>query len=499
MKKMLKFLMIFSIVLMCKSSNVFGICNTENQFNNNFSTFKYKVDLNGNGGTFSKTETSVSNGKINLPTPTRAGYSFNGYSTSKDGTVDFNVSNVNIYSISSKTLYAKWNITTYKISYDLGNGILNDVVSEYNVEKEFTLGTPTKNGYTFTGWTGTGLTSVTKTVKIPKGSTGDRSYKANWTPTSYSITYNLNGGTISGQKTSYNIENDSFNLVTPTKNGYTFTGWTGTGLSTATKTVTISKGSTGNKSYTANWTPTNYTITYNTNGGTISGQKTAFTVESESFNLVTPTKNGYTFTGWTGTGLSTATKTVTISKGSTGNKSYTANWTPTSYSITYNLNSGTISGQKTSYNIESNAFNLPTPTRTGYTFTGWSGTGITGTSKTVTVNKGSTGNRSYTANWVDDIKPDIYNAWITSGPYYEVIDGRYGYTVNVQISCGDSGSGINRVLTYYENSNGWVGETNITGTMTDSFWFIPGYRKIKFVVYDNAGNSSETIIAVQCG
>ena len=353
MKKMLKFLMIFSIVLMCKSSNVFGICNTENQFTNNFSTFKYKVDLNGNGGTFSKTETSVSNGKINLPTPTRAGYSFNGYSTSKDGTVDFNVSNVNIYSISSKTLYAKWNITTYKISYDLGNGILSDVVSEYNVEKEFTLGTPTKNGYTFTGWTGTGLSS--------------------------------------------------------------------------------------------------------------------------------------------------ATKTVTISKGSTGNKSYTANWTPTNYTITYNLNSGTISGQKTSYNIESNAFSLPTPTRTGYTFTGWSGTGITGTSKTVTVNKGSTGNRSYTANWVDDIKPDIYNAWITSGPYYEFIDGRYGYTVNVQISCGDSGSGINRVLTYYENSNGWVGETNITGTMTDSFWFIPGYRKIKFVVYDNAGNSSETIIAVQCG
>ena len=130
---------------------------------------------------------------------------------------------------------------------------------------------------------------------------------------------------------------------------------------------------------------------------------------------------------------------------------------------------------------------------------GWTGTGLSGATKTVIVSKGSTGNRSYTANWVDDIRPTIHGAWITSGPTYEVRSSGYGYRVNIQVSCSDSGSGINRVLTYYDLNGGWTGETNITGSMTDSFWFKPGYRKIRIVVFDNAGNSSETVISVQCG
>ena len=317
--------------------------------------------------------------------------------------------------------------------------------------------------------------------------------------TSYSISYDLNGGNLTGQNKNYTVESENFTLPTPSKNGYTFTGWTGTGLSSATKTVTISKGSTGNRSYTANWTPTNYSISYNLNGGSISGQKTSYNIESNNFTLPTPTRNGYTFTGWTGTGLSSATKTVTISKGNTGNKTYTANWSVINYTISYNANGGSISGQKTSYNIETASFNLVTPSRTGYSFRGWTGTGLSGATKTVIISKGSTGNRSYTANWVDDIKPTIHGAWITSGPTYEVRSTGYGYRVNIQVSCSDSGSGINRVLTYYDLNGGWTGETNITGSMTDSFWFKPGYRQIKIVVYDNAGNSSETVIGVQCG
>lgn len=316
--------------------------------------------------------------------------------------------------------------------------------------------------------------------------------------TSYSINYTLNGGNLTGQNKNYNVESDNFTLPIPTKAGYTFLGWTGTGLSSATKNVTIKKGSTGNRSYTANWTPTNFAISYTLNGGLLSGQKTSYNIESNEFTLPTPTKVGYNFVGWTGTNLSSATKNVKIAKGSTGNKSYTANWSVINYTISYNTNGGSISGQKTSYNIETASFNLVTPSRTGYSFRGWTGTGLSGATKTVTVSKGSTGNRSYTANWVDDIKPTI-RAWITSGPTYEVRSSGYGYRVNIQVSCSDSGSGINRVLTYYELNGGWTGETNITGSMADSFWFKPGYRQIKIVVYDNAGNSSETVIGAQCG
>ena len=71
--------------------------------------------------------------------------------------------------------------------------------------------------------------------------------------TSYKITYNLNGGNATVNPTSYTANTATFTLKNPTRSGYKFVGWTGTGLSGKTMTVTIPKGSTGNRSYTANW------------------------------------------------------------------------------------------------------------------------------------------------------------------------------------------------------------------------------------------------------
>ena len=68
------------------------------------------------------------------------------------------------------------------------------------------------------------------------------------------------------------------------------------------------------------------------------------------------------------------------------------------YSVSYDLNGGAMSGQKTSYTV-TDSFTLPQPTRTGYTFTGWTGSNGTTPQKTVTINKGTRGNLSYTANW----------------------------------------------------------------------------------------------------
>ena len=76
---------------------------------------------------------------------------------------------------------------------------------------------------------------------------------AKWTANTYKISYNLNGGSMSGQKTSYTIETNNFTLPKPTRSGYTFSGWTGSNGTTAQTSVTISKGSTGDRTYTANW------------------------------------------------------------------------------------------------------------------------------------------------------------------------------------------------------------------------------------------------------
>ena len=78
----------------------------------------------------------------------------------------------------------------------------------------------------------------------------------------------------------------------------------------------------------------------------------------------------------------------------------TAQWTVNQYTITYNLAGGTVEGNPNTYTIETKAFTLKKPTKSGYTFTGWSGTGLDGENNmTDTIPTGSTGNRAYTAHW----------------------------------------------------------------------------------------------------
>ena len=78
----------------------------------------------------------------------------------------------------------------------------------------------------------------------------------------------------------------------------------------------------------------------------------------------------------------------------------TAQWTVHQYTITYDLAGGTAEGNPNTYTIETGAFTLKNPTKSGYTFTGWSGTGLDGENNmTVTIPTGSTGNRIYTAHW----------------------------------------------------------------------------------------------------
>jgi uncharacterized repeat protein (TIGR02543 family) len=85
---------------------------------------------------------------------------------------------------------------------------------------------------------------------------GDYAGEAMLVAKPYSITYKLNGGTITAaaaNPATYTRDTESFTLLIPTKTGYTFAGWTGTGLNAATVTVLIPRGSTGNRSYTATW------------------------------------------------------------------------------------------------------------------------------------------------------------------------------------------------------------------------------------------------------
>ena len=148
-------------------------------------------------------------------------------------------------------------------------------------------------------------------------------------PKKYNISYTLNGGTATNP-TSYTVESDTIKLNNPEKPGYTFTGWSGTDLNGADNmTVTIPKGSTGARNYTANWTPKSYVVTLDTNGGKInSGNVTDYTYGTGA-SLPTATditRTDYTFKGWYADENFSGSPVTEISKTDTGNKVFYAKW-----------------------------------------------------------------------------------------------------------------------------------------------------------------------------
>ena len=269
---------------------------------------------------------------------------------------------------------------------------------QYTVESEaFQLPTPIRTGYIFLGWTGEGITEPQKTIEIPQGSTGDRTYTANWQVIEYTIITLLEGGNAGSSQVYFYTVEQTVTLPTPTRTGYTFLGWTGEGITTPQPNVTIPKGSTGDKTYIENWELTEYNITMDLNGG--SGQeKVVYTMTDEDFELPTPTRNGYEFVGWTGEDITTPQTSVKIPKGSTGHKAYTANWQVIEYTITLDTNGGPVVSP-IKYTVE-DLFTLPYILRPGYEFAGWTldGSGMLPFTPLI-IYPGTTGDLHYKAEW----------------------------------------------------------------------------------------------------
>ena len=148
---------------------------------------------------------------------------------------------------------------TYTVTLNTNDGTIADGkdVTSYNYGEGATLptaGDMTREGYTFAGWYDNEVLTGNPITEISTDETGNRTYWAKWTINQYTITYDLDGGTAEGNPDTYTVETDAFTLKNPTRPGYTFTGWSGTGLTGEDNlTVTIQKGSTGNRSYTAHW------------------------------------------------------------------------------------------------------------------------------------------------------------------------------------------------------------------------------------------------------
>lgn len=270
---------------------------------------------------------------------------------------------------------------------------------------------PTKTGYTFSKWVtadggSTGYDFTNETV------TGKTLVYASWTPVTYTITYDLAGGTLPAGKTNpadYTIETEDITLQNPECAGYTFAGWSGTGLAADSTTVTIAKGSTGNRKYTANWTAKTYGITLNGNGGT-GDDLTGYTYGQGAALPVNWTKTGYTFAGWYDNKDCTGTPITEVSATDTGDKTFWAKWTPQTYQVTfeyYGADGGDTTASK-NVTYAGKYGTLPVPSRTGYTFKGWYTAEAEGQGTEVNAETTVTTASAHTlhARWKDETAPD---------------------------------------------------------------------------------------------
>ena len=218
--------------------------NTEIEAKWNYFTITYSL----NGGTqndSNPTSYIIDSGNLPLANPTKIGYTFMGWQYNGE-----NVASVDSNWAKDVTLNALWNGgNDYVVVLDANGGKVSQASVNVRYNHPYSLPVPTKLGYTFEGWYDGSLEiSNSGTWKY----TSNKSFTAKWSIITYSITYNLNGGTnASSNPTSYTVE-DAISLSVPSKIFNTFVGW----YLNDRKIETIVLGTTGDLTIEAKWLQT---------------------------------------------------------------------------------------------------------------------------------------------------------------------------------------------------------------------------------------------------
>jgi len=467
------------------------------EYSAEWTAMKVMVTFDPNGGSVSTDTKEVTYDEVygDLPQPSKAGHDFLGWYTDKEaGGIVSSTSTVT--NTANHTLYAHWQVNTHTIEFINSGTTYFKHTGNYGTTIN-APGEPTRTGYTFDGW----YTAPTGGTKVVIGTmvniTSDQTLYAQWKITNYTITYYDQGGTVLPGNTSanpnptgYTIESDTINLLPPVKAGYTFEGWTWSGQSNPQLEVAITKGSTGDHSYTANWTANTYNVTFDPNGGTVSPESKNVTFGVAYGTLPEPNRTGYTFTGWY-TAKSGGTKVeASTAVAIASNHTLYAGWSPIEYKITYVLNGGSLpSGYQTKYTIESSAFTLKNPARTGYTFTGWTPDGQDEQLGTVTIPKGSTGDRNYTANWAANTYTVTFNAnggEVSTASKSATYDSYYGDLPT------PTRTGYEFVGWYTAQTGGDKIESDKKVTITSNQTFYARWEAIKYTVIFNSNGYGDT-------
>ena len=293
---------------------------------------QYTITFDTNGGSEIEPITQDYGTEITVPdNPTRKGYTFKGWDREIPETMP----------AENMTVKAQWEINQYTIAFDTNGGSeIAPITQDYGTEIT-APDNPTRKGYTFKGWD----------KEIPETMPAENiTVKAQWEINQYTITFDTNGGSeIAPITQDYGTEITAPD--NPTRKGYTFKGWD----KEIPKTMPAE-----NITVKAQWEINQYTITFDTNGGSEIAPITQ-DYGTEITAPDNPTRKGYTFKGWDKEIPETMpAENITVK----------AQWEINQYTITFDTNGGSeIAPITQDYGTEITA--PDNPTRKGYTFKGW--------------------------------------------------------------------------------------------------------------------------------
>ena len=295
--------------------------------------------------------------------------------------------------------------TQYRIiSFNPNGGTVSPTTKTVTYGQAYgALPTPTRSGYTFLGWwtaKETGGKQVTATTVCY--ASGNYTLYASWKAgQTYTVTLNANGGTCGTSTKTVTYGTAYGTMPVPKRLGYTFAGWW-TVKDAGGKKVTASTicYATGNYTLYARWTE-GYTMTFDPNGGAVSPTTKVVKYGQQYGAMPTPTRAGYTFTGWWTTKAEGGKKVVstTVCYAASGYTLY-ARWTAKKFVVTLNPNGGecATATKTVTYGQAYGTMPVPSP-RTGYTFAGWYTAKTGGKKVTATTVCYASGNYTLYARW----------------------------------------------------------------------------------------------------
>ncbi len=288
-----------------QTSNEFGAVNNdsyidETQLQQIKTRDIYQISYNGNNAEqdIIYTQKKV-NSSVNIAGNmySKDGYLFIGWNTKEDGTGISFTPGVPYTDNANLTLYAQWKANEHSVIIDKETGIKTvNGAGDYRFNQPVTISYILSDGYDFNGWMSNDVIIENNQFILPNK---DVHILAKAKIHQYGISYDLDGGYVSSNPDTYNIMNDAFILNNPVKNHYDFIGWTGTDLSTMTKTVSVPKGSFGDRNYKANWKElSQWNVTFNTMGKGTAPKEQIVYYRDKIEEPESPATTNYIFKGW---------------------------------------------------------------------------------------------------------------------------------------------------------------------------------------------------------